>query len=82
MDLQDRLDSQKKQLESSAPKEAVAIMHHATEQLKQSGIMDRVKTTGDVAPDFTLTSIQGQEINLSKKVSEGPVVLGFFRGGW
>ncbi len=37
---------------------------------------------GDKAPDFSLTTHQGQEFSLSKNLAEGPVVITFFRGAW
>ncbi len=82
MGLQEKLDAQVRELQSAAPKEALEIMHQATVDLQQSGIMDHVKSAGDIAPDFSLKNFQGQTVNLSAKLSEGPVVLGFYRGGW
>ncbi|MFP3980613.1 MAG: hypothetical protein ACLFUY_04405 [Desulfobacterales bacterium] len=82
MSLQDKLDAQRQQLESAAPKEAVEVMHKATQQLAQSGILSRVKARGDTAPDFSLNNYSGQKIRLSEKLENGPVVLGFYRGGW
>lgn len=82
MSLQEKLDAQVRELQSAAPKEALDVMHQATVDLQQSGIMDHVKSVGDTAPDFSLKNYQGQTIALSAKLSEGPVVLGFYRGGW
>ncbi|MGV3624170.1 MAG: peroxiredoxin family protein [Archangium sp.] len=33
---------------------------------------------GDVAPDFTVTSVDGAELELSALVEKGPVILAFF----
>lgn len=33
---------------------------------------------GEVAPDFTVTDVDGVELTLSKLVERGPVVLAFF----
>ncbi len=82
MSLQEKLDAQVRELQSAAPKEALEVMHQATVDLQESGIMDHVKTVGDMAPDFSLKNFQGQTVTLSAKLSEGPVVLGFYRGGW
>lgn len=82
MSLQDKLDAQRQELESAAPKEAVEIMHKATQELEQSGILNRVKARGDTAPDFSLNNYSGQKVSLSEKLESGPVVLGFYRGGW
>jgi hypothetical protein len=82
MSLQERLDNQKKQFESSATKEAVEIMHRATGDLSRSGIMDRFLREGDKAPDFSLNDAYGNQVQLSKRLTERPVVLGFYRGRW
>jgi len=82
MGLQEKLDAQVQELESAASKEALAVMHQATVDLQQSGILDKVKTVGDKAPDFSLKNYQGETVSLSAKLSEGPIVLGFYRGGW
>jgi peroxiredoxin len=42
MKLQERLDEKKKEFESSVPEETLAIIHRATEDLRKSGILDRV----------------------------------------
>jgi hypothetical protein len=34
------------------------------------------------APDFTLTSHQGQEVSLTSLLRNGPAVLVFYRGYW
>jgi hypothetical protein len=41
MSLQDKLDEVRKQFEASAPSDALAIMYRATDDLRNSGIMDR-----------------------------------------
>jgi hypothetical protein len=82
MSLQQKLDTQKKKTETSAPKEALEVMHRATEDLAKSGIMDRIVKKGDRAPDFTLNDINGNTVNLKQRLSKYPVVLGFYRGRW
>lgn len=82
MNLQQKLDAQKKKTEASAPKEVLDIMHRATENLVKSGIMDRIVKTGDKAPVFRLNDINGNTVNLKEKLLGGPVVLGFYRGRW
>ena len=82
MSLQDKLDAQKKEFESSAPKEALETMHRATEDLRKSGIMDQVIKNGDKAPDFTLNDAYGNSVQLKERLAKGPVVLGFYRGRW
>ncbi len=82
MSLQDKLDEVKKEFESSAPAEAVTIMHRATEDLGNSGIMDRVLKKGDTAPVVMLPDLQGQMVSSSDLLSKGPLVISFYRGVW
>ncbi len=82
MSLQQKLDARKKETETSAPKEALEIMHRATEDLAKSGIMDSIVKKGGKAPDFMLNDENGNAVNLKERLSRGPVVLGFYRGRW
>ncbi len=82
MNLQEQLNAKKAEIESAAPKQALEVMHRTTEDLKTSDIMNQVKMVGDTAPDFTLNDYQGRSVSLSEKLASGPVVLGFYRGGW
>ena len=82
MKLQERLDAFRKDVESKIPKEALGIMHRATDDLQNSGILDHTVKVGDKAPDFTLKNTQGQEVGLSQLLEKGPLVLSFYRGRW
>jgi hypothetical protein len=82
MKLQDKLDGIKKDFERKAPKEALKIMHRAVDDLRNSGILDRTVSVGDKAPEFTLKNTKRQEVTLNQLLSEGPIVLGFYRGRW
>ena len=82
MSLQDKLDEVKKEFESSAPAEALTIMHRATEDLRNSGIMDRILKVGDTATGIMLPDVQGQMVSSSDLLSKGPLVISFYRGVW
>ena len=82
MSLQEKLSAMKKGVEAQAPKEAVEILHRATDDLRNSGILEQTVKVGDRAPDFSLTNADGQEFRLQELLSEGPVVLSFYRGKW
>jgi hypothetical protein len=82
MELQKKLSGLKKGFEAQAPKEVVEIMHRATDDLRNSGILDQTLRVGDRAVDFSLTNAGGQEFRLQELLSEGPVVLSFYRGKW
>ena len=82
MKLQEKLDKLKEATAEKAPKEALDVMHRATEDLKNSGIMERTVKVGDRAPDFTLNDAYGKPLGLKNLLAEGPAVLSFFRGKW
>lgn len=48
----------------------------------KSDIQKTCLQTGQVAPDFELPDFAGRLIGLARKVSEGPVILSFYRGTW
>lgn len=82
MGLQENLDARKQEFESQAPDAVLDVMHRSTDDLKRSGLAEQAKTVGDSAPDFTLPDYRGRSVSLSERLSNGPVVLGFYRGGW
>jgi hypothetical protein len=82
MGLQKKIDAYKKGMAKKAPKEALDIMHRATEELRNSAIMDGVVNVGDPAPKFELQNASGEPIRLKDLISEGPLVLSFYRGKW
>lgn len=82
MSLQARLDRIREGFEKQAPPEVLAIMHGATDNLRASGIVDKMVGEGQRAVDFTLENSRGRPTALADALSEGPVVLTFFRGDW
>ncbi len=82
MALQEKLDKLKAGFEAKAPKDALKIMHRATDDLRNSGIMQGVSKSGDTAPDFELTNAAENVIRLKDLLTNGPLVLSFYRGKW
>jgi hypothetical protein len=82
MTLQDKLDKLKAGFEAKAPKDALEIMHRATDDLRNSGIMQDVLKSGDTAPGFELRNADENVIRLKGLLREGPLVLSFYRGQW
>ena len=82
MALQEKLDAQRHELESAVPKDLLEIMHRATQDLENSELMKRVKKEGDAAPEFSLKNSGGESVSLDQMLSNGFVVLGFYRGRW
>lgn len=82
MRLQDKLDAYKKSFLEKAPPEAVAVMQKATEDLKNSGILDKVLKVGEHAPEFSLPDENRKLVKLKGLLVQGPVVISFYRGQW
>lgn len=82
MSLQDKLDDMRKQFESSAPPDALKIMHRATDDLLHSGIMERVLKVGGRAPELTLPNEHGNLVSSLELLNKGPLVVSFYRGVW
>ena len=85
--LRERLDEFRKSFESgappyNAPHEVIETMHRATAELKATGIEDRALKVGDRAPGFTLFNQEHVEVSSANLLSQGPVVVSFFRGHW
>jgi hypothetical protein len=82
MPLQDKMDEYKKGFEAKSPKAALAVMHRATKDLADSGILARTVKVGDLAPDFVLKNTSNQDVSLGELTGRGPVVLSVYRGRW
>lgn len=64
------------------PPDKAAIMHRATEDLRRSGILDRILKVGSAAPAFELANHDGRRIASAPLLARGPLVVSFFRGSW
>jgi hypothetical protein len=82
MSLADKLAATRAASEARIPPERQAIMERATEDLRRSGILDRIVPVGSPAPAFELTSHDGRRIDSTELRAAGPMVLSFFRGSW
>ena len=82
MSLQDRLEAFRKKFETNASPEIVATMHRATDDLRRSGILDRVLKVGDTAPAFALPNADGVIVRSADLLAKGPLILSFYRGVW
>ena len=64
------------------PEEVRATMGKATQELRESGIMDKTIKVGDTLPAFSLQNANGDMVNSADLLSKGAVVLTVFRGHW
>jgi hypothetical protein len=82
MNLKEKLDALIAQTEKQAPAQVLEVMHRATQDLKNSGIMDGVIKAGDTLPHFTLKNAGGTPVRSEDILKHGPMVLTFYRGAW
>lgn len=82
MNLKDKLDETRAASAKRRPPEVRAIMHRANEDLRTSGILDKVASVGQPMPAFAGVSHDGRSIDSTVLLARGPLVLSFFRGSW
>jgi hypothetical protein len=82
MSLADKLAATRAASAGRIPPDRQAIMHRATDDLRRSGILDRIVPVGSPAPAFELANHDGRRVSSAELVAGGPLVLSFFRGSW
>ncbi len=80
--LQKKLDTIKAGFAKQAPAEALAVMHRATDDLRNSGILDGLPGPGDAFPAFSLPDPDGHVVDSTSLLAQGPLVLTVYRGFW
>jgi hypothetical protein len=82
MSLQEALREFKAGVVAKLPAEYLALINEATDELIRSGIAEKAKRVGELAPDFILPNTSGELVKLSDFLARGPVVVTFYRGTW
>lgn len=82
MTLQDQLDRIRERGEATRPLERTIAFKRAIAELKAAGIEQRVLGPGSVMPAFTLLNSAGQPVNSQELLTQGPLVVTFYRGKW
>ena len=82
MSLQEKLKEHKIKFEKKVKPEVLEVMHQAKNNLRHSGILDRVLKVGDKAPEFELENTIGEMIRSKDILSDRLMVLTFYRGRW
>jgi hypothetical protein len=82
MGLKDELRALRERLEGGRSPEIVAVMHRAVDELRASGIAERMLRVGDRAPEFVLPNAGEQSVRSKELLSNGPLVVTFYRGRW
>lgn len=82
MGLQKKLNDFRARVESDLSREAVAMMHRATDEIRASGILEHVLKAGEKAPEFSLPNVDGDIVSSKELLEKGTLVLSFYRGVW
>lgn len=82
MSLKEKLAAIRAGSKDRIPAETRAVMHRATEDLQNSGILDRVIAVGQKLPDFALPNTAGKTVHSAHLLQNGPLVLTVYRGVW
>ena len=82
MSLEDKLAATRTAPAGRVPPDKQAIMHRATEELRRSGILQRIVPVGGPAPAFALANHDGRRVSSAELLARGPLVVSFFRGSW
>ncbi|MGR0278399.1 peroxiredoxin-like family protein [Marinomonas dokdonensis] len=82
MSLQDQIAEYKAGFVQKAPLNVQELMKLATQNLADSGIVDKAPKVADTLPAFSLPNQNGDEVTLAALLAKGPVVVTFYRGGW
>lgn len=80
--LAQQLKARQYQFEADTPAEMLEVLSRSLSLLQAENTQHHALSTGSMAPNFTLTSTEGEEIELAQVLSQGPCILTFFRGGW
>ena len=82
MSLEDKLAEIRAAGAKRIPEDKRAIMGKATQDLRESGIMDGVIKVGDTLPAFSLSNANGETVTSAGLLAKAAVVLTVFRGHW
>ncbi len=69
-------------LKKELPDKLVEDLDAGRDEIMAAGAEQRCLSVGDQAPDFRLPSATGASVSLGQALSQGPVVLVFYRGDW
>lgn len=82
MSLQEKLTAHKIKSSANRQPEVRAALQRGTDELRASGITERVLKVGARAPQFTLPNQYGVMMSSAELLKRGPLVLSFYRGHW
>lgn len=82
MSLQTELDAFRDAWAARVGPDIADLVATDIDDLRQSGLLDRVARPGDRLPALTLPNAAGDAVDLHALSESGPLVITFYRGGW
>lgn len=82
MSLADEIQALQAEMIPNIPEEALAVIMQTSEELIASHLSDKSLKVGDQAPEFSLPDDKGLLRTSRALLSDGPLVISFYRGGW
>jgi peroxiredoxin len=82
MDLKFELSKVNENFMKVAPKDIIDLFKRQAEKLAHREIEKNALKVGDKLPDFELKNSIGEKINCYDLLSNGPLVISFYRGKW
>lgn len=80
--LRERLEHLNAQIRSLVPAAKLTAPDQLVEELRASGITERILAAGEPAPEFELADSNGKPVRSSDLLASGPLIVNFFRGRW
>ena len=80
--LEEKLRRTREKASERMPDSALQVLNAHSQELEEERRAEEAVGEGDAAPDFRLPSTAGEEVQLSKLLSRGPVIVNFYRGRW
>ncbi len=77
-----KLKARAEQSQSKSSSEFREISKEAIENLRRSGILENALNVGDTMPVFELPDAHGEMRNSREFLTDGRMVLVFYRGAW
>jgi peroxiredoxin len=82
MSLADKIQSLQEEMIPNIPPDALAVILQKTEELVASGLSNQSLKVGDLAPIFSLPDDKDMVQKSETLLSNGPLIISFYRGGW
>ncbi len=82
MNLQNQIKKMQTELIPQIPEDALRAIMAGTERLVLSGLAEKSLQKGDKAPSFSLPNARGEAVSSTELLTNGPLVVSFYRGGW